>query len=104
MTAHDPGQAYNFAYLDEDTKRMIRRALLKAVAIPGDLRDEGFCRKLVQQAATPLGGLDILVNNAGITRDNLLFKMTEDDWDAVMAVHLRGAFNVTKAAQKAGKK
>ena len=47
-----------------------------------------------------LGGLHILVNNAGITRDNLLFKMTEDDWDLVMNVHLRGAFLMTRAAQK----
>jgi 3-oxoacyl-[acyl-carrier protein] reductase len=47
-----------------------------------------------------LGGLHILVNNAGVTRDNLLFKMTEDDWDTVMAVHLRGAFLMTRAAQK----
>ncbi len=47
-----------------------------------------------------LGGLHVLVNNAGITRDNLLFKMTEDDWDLVMGVHLKGAFLMTKAAQK----
>ena len=42
----------------------------------------------------------MLVNNAGITRDNLLFKMTDDDWDLVMGVHLRGAFLMTRAAQK----
>jgi 3-oxoacyl-[acyl-carrier protein] reductase len=47
-----------------------------------------------------LGGLHILVNNAGITRDNLLFKLTEEDWDAVMGVHLKGAFLMSKAAQK----
>ncbi len=41
-----------------------------------------------------------MVNNAGITRDNLLFKLTEDDWDAVMDVHLKGAFLMSKAAQK----
>ena len=47
-----------------------------------------------------LGGLHILVNNAGVTRDNLLFKMTDDDWDIVMNVHLRGAFLMSRAAQK----
>ena len=47
-----------------------------------------------------LGGLHILVNNAGVTRDNLLFKMSEDDWDTVMTVHLRGAFLMSRAAQK----
>ncbi|HEY9353486.1 MAG TPA: SDR family oxidoreductase, partial [Nocardioides sp.] len=46
-----------------------------------------------------LGGLHILMNNAGITRDNLLFKMTEDDWDLVMNVHLKGHFLMSKAAQ-----
>jgi 3-oxoacyl-[acyl-carrier protein] reductase len=47
-----------------------------------------------------LGRLDILVNNAGVIRDNLLFKMTEDDWDMVMNVHLRGAFLCCREAQK----
>ena len=47
-----------------------------------------------------LGGLDILVNNAGITRDNLLFKMSKDDWDSVLSVNLSGVFHCCKAAQK----
>src|SRR5690606_22630294 len=46
------------------------------------------------------GSIDILVNNAGIIRDNLLFKMTDNDWDQVIDVHLKGAFNTTRAAQK----
>ena len=48
-----------------------------------------------------LGGPHVLVNNAGITRDNLLFRMSVDDWDAVIGVHLRGAFLVTRAARPA---
>ena len=48
---------------------------------------------------TSSGRPTILVNNAGITRDNLLFKMTEDDWDAVINVHLRGSFLMTRAVQ-----
>ena len=51
-------------------------------------------------SSSELGGIHVLVNNAGITRDNLLFKMTEEDWDLVIGVHLRGAFLMTKAAQK----
>ena len=47
-----------------------------------------------------LGPVDVLVNNAGITRDNLLFKMTEDDWDLVMNVHLRGSFLMSREVQK----
>ena len=49
--------------------------------------------------AAELGPPVVLVNNAGIIRDNLIFKMTEDDWDAVMGVHLKGAFLMTKACQ-----
>ncbi len=63
----------------------------------------------VARVVGELGGLHILVNNAGITRDNLLFKMTDDDWDLVIGVHLRGAFLMSReaqqhfVAQKAGK-
>lgn len=46
------------------------------------------------------GSLDILVNNAGVIRDNMLFKMTNEDWQQVMDVHLKGSFNATRAAQK----
>ena len=52
------------------------------------------------QVVKEFGALDILVNNAGIIRDNLLFKMTDSDWDQVIDVHLKGAFNTTRAAQK----
>src|SRR5690349_19964836 len=55
---------------------------------------------MVDRVLERFGRLDILVNNAGITRDNLLHKMTEDDWDRVIAVHLRGAFLCSRAAQK----
>ncbi|SFC83099.1 3-oxoacyl-[acyl-carrier protein] reductase [Nocardioides terrae] len=53
----------------------------------------------VGRVVEELGGLHIVMNNAGVTRDNLLFKMTEDDWDVVMNVHLKGAFLLSKAAQ-----
>jgi 3-oxoacyl-[acyl-carrier protein] reductase len=54
----------------------------------------------IARVVEELGGIHILVNNAGVTRDNLLFKMTEVDWDLVMGVHLKGAFLMTQAAQK----
>lgn len=54
----------------------------------------------MEQVITEYGSLDILVNNAGIIRDNLLFKMTDNDWSQVIDVHLKGAFNTTRAAQK----
>ncbi|MDP3461301.1 MAG: 3-oxoacyl-[acyl-carrier-protein] reductase [Bacteroidales bacterium] len=56
--------------------------------------------KLADDVLKDFGRIDILVNNAGITRDNLLLRMTEQDWDAVMAVNLKSVFNLTKAVQK----
>ncbi|MFJ9565248.1 SDR family NAD(P)-dependent oxidoreductase [Streptomyces fuscichromogenes] len=72
----------------------------KSVGIGADVSDAASVDAAVARAVEELGGLHILVNNAGVTRDNLLFKMTEQDWDVVMAVHLKGAFLMTKAAQK----
>jgi 3-oxoacyl-[acyl-carrier protein] reductase len=72
----------------------------KAIGIGCDVADSAAAEAAVERVVTELGAIHILVNNAGITRDNLLFKMTEDDWDMVMNVHLKGAFNMTKAAQK----
>lgn len=72
----------------------------KAVGIGCDVSDGAAAEAAVQRVVDELGGIHVLVNNAGITRDNLLFKMSEDDWDLVMNVHLKGAFNMTKAAQK----
>ena len=71
-----------------------------AIGLGCDVSDAAAAEAAIQKVVDELGGIHILVNNAGITRDNLLFKMTEDDWDLVMGVHLKGAFNMTKAAQK----
>jgi 3-oxoacyl-[acyl-carrier protein] reductase len=65
-----------------------------------DVSDSEAAEAAVEKVVSELGGIHILVNNAGVTRDNLLFKMTAEDWDMVMNVHLKGAFNMTKAAQK----
>jgi 3-oxoacyl-[acyl-carrier protein] reductase len=70
-----------------------------AVALGADVGDAAQVTAAVDRLATELGGPTVLVNNAGITRDNLLFKLTEDDWDAVLRTHLRGAFLVSKAVQ-----
>jgi len=72
----------------------------KAIAVGADVSDESAVRAALEKIVAVLGAPTILVNNAGIIRDNLLFKMTVGDWDAVMNVHLRGAFLMSKAAQK----
>jgi 3-oxoacyl-[acyl-carrier protein] reductase len=71
----------------------------KAIGIGADVSRSADVDAAIERAVAELGGLHILMNNAGITRDNLLFKLTEDDWDLVMGVHLKGAFLMSKAAQ-----
>nr|WP_201470511.1 SDR family oxidoreductase [Microbacterium hydrocarbonoxydans] len=83
-----------------DTVAAIRNAGGRALAVGADVSDADGVRAAVDQVASDLGAPTILVNNAGIIRDNLLFKMTEDDWDSVLSVHLRGAFLMSRAVQK----
>lgn len=65
-----------------------------------NVADSAMVQDAIDKAANHFGRLDILVNNAGVVRDNMLFKMSEDDWDAVLNVHLKGAFLCSRAAQK----
>ncbi|MGW5379645.1 3-oxoacyl-ACP reductase FabG [Nocardia sp. NPDC003999] len=71
----------------------------RALAVGVDVSDEAAVTQAVDRVAAALGAPTVLVNNAGILRDNLLFKMSADDWDAVMNVHLRGSFLLARAAQ-----
>ncbi|MCE6999935.1 3-oxoacyl-ACP reductase FabG [Saccharothrix sp. S26] len=71
-----------------------------AIAVGVDVSDSAAVDAAVQRVADELGAPTVLVNNAGILRDNLLFKMTDDDWDAVINVHLRGSFLMSRAVQK----
>ncbi len=73
---------------------------LEGLVLPCDVTDSAMVQDAVDQTASHFGRLDILVNNAGVLRDNLLFKMSEDDWDTVLNVHLKGAFLCSRAAQK----
>jgi 3-oxoacyl-[acyl-carrier protein] reductase len=93
--------------LDESAAKKAAAALPGAdkpatghLGVACDVSDADSVDAAVEQVVAGLGGIHILVNNAGVTRDNLLFKMTEEDWDTVMNVHLRGAFLMTRAAQK----
>ena len=72
----------------------------RAFAVGADVSQADQVEAAVGKVAAELGPPAVLVNNAGVIRDNLIFKMTENDWDAVLGVHLRGAFLMSRAAQK----
>jgi 3-oxoacyl-[acyl-carrier protein] reductase len=83
-----------------DTVDAITNAGGRAMAVGADVSKADQVEAAVGKVAAELGPPAVLINNAGIIRDNLLFKMTEDDWDMVLGVHLRGAFLISRAAQK----
>jgi 3-oxoacyl-[acyl-carrier protein] reductase len=72
----------------------------RALAVGADVSDSDQVKAAVDKVASELGPPAVLVNNAGVIRDNLLFKMTDEDWDTVLGVHLRGAFLMSRAVQK----
>ncbi|WP_151481889.1 3-oxoacyl-ACP reductase [Streptomyces albicerus] len=82
----------------EEVAAEIRTAGGRAVAHMGDVADHQQARELVELAIAEFGQLDILVNNAGILRDRMVFSMSEDEWDSVIRVHLKGHFNTTHFA------
>jgi 3-oxoacyl-[acyl-carrier protein] reductase len=98
------GLAVGVLDLDEsacaETVSAIGAAGGKAIALGADVSREDSVNAAVERLAGELGAPTVVVNNAGVLRDNLLFKMSVDDWDTVLGVHLRGAFLLTKAAQK----
>ncbi|WLQ33529.1 3-oxoacyl-ACP reductase [Streptomyces castrisilvae] len=82
----------------EEVAEEIRAAGGRAAAHLGDVSDHEQARALVELAVETYGQLDILVNNAGILRDRMIFSMTEDEWDSVIRVHLKGHYNTTHFA------
>ena len=90
-TGRDPGPA-------NDVVDAIVASGGTAIADVTDVTDFDACARLVDRTAAELGGLDVVVNVAGILRDGMIFKMSEEDFDAVVAVHLKGTFNVTRHA------
>ena len=82
------------------TAKEIADAGGRAFAVGADVSNSDQVNAAVQRVAAELGGPTVLVNNAGVIRDNLLFKMTDDDWDAVLGVHLRGAFLMSRVTQQ----
>jgi len=99
------GAGHRVAVLDlheaetAETVERIRAAGGQAVGIGADVARTAQATAAVERVVASLGAPTILVNNAGILRDNLLFRMTDDDWDSVIGVHLRGAFVMSRAVQ-----
>jgi 3-oxoacyl-[acyl-carrier protein] reductase len=83
-----------------DTAAEIEKAGGKAIAVGADVAVADQVQAAVEKVVAELGEPTVLVNNAGVIRDNLLFKMTEGDWETVMNVHLKGAFLMTRAVQQ----
>jgi 3-oxoacyl-[acyl-carrier protein] reductase len=84
----------------KDTVDRIAETGRRGLAVGADVSDSADVDAAVSRVADELGAPAVLVNNAGVLRDNLLFKMSDSDWDTVMNVHLRGAFLMSRAAQK----
>jgi 3-oxoacyl-[acyl-carrier protein] reductase len=82
----------------EEVKSEIEAAGGKAHLLQADVSDIDQAAELVKTSYKKMGGLDVLVNNAGITRDKLLMRMKEEDWDQVLDINLKGVFNCTKNA------
>jgi 3-oxoacyl-[acyl-carrier protein] reductase len=97
------GMAVGVVDLDEQGSQRTAKEIVenggRALPLGADVADESAAGDAVRQTAAELGPVNVLVNSAGIIRDNLIFRMSTADWDAVMDVHLRGAFLMTRAAQ-----
>jgi 3-oxoacyl-[acyl-carrier protein] reductase len=98
------GAAVAVVDLTPDRSQAVADAIVaeggRAIAIGADVSDEQAVGAMVETAVAELGGLHILINNAGITRDDLLFKMSKDSWDAVIAINLTSMFLCCQAATK----
>lgn len=103
FAAEGAGIAFTDLRRDENMESLemeVRSLGLKCAGYASDASDFSQCEMTVDLAASEFGQIDILVNNAGIARDNLLMRMSEADWDLVIRVNLKSAFNMTKAVQK----
>src|SRR5260221_7005989 len=101
----EDGAAIAIADLDGAGAEAMAKEIAAAYDVPAiglktDVSKAAEVDRTVAQIVERLGSLDILVNNAGVTRDNLIHKMTDEDWDLVTAVHLKGAFLCSRAAQR----
>jgi 3-oxoacyl-[acyl-carrier protein] reductase len=100
---HGATLAFTYASSDEKAKALENELTAlggRARAYKSDASDFQAAQKLIDDVVAEFGTVDVLVNNAGITRDNLLMRMTEEQWDEIMNVNLKSVFNLTKAVIK----
>lgn len=83
-----------------DLVELLQKSGARALAVEANVADAAAVEKMVTEVVGHFGRVDILVNNAGITKDNLLIRMKEEDWDQVMGINLKGAFNCCKSVVK----
>ena len=86
--------------INEGAKELSEKFGIKAIAITANITNEADCEAVMKQTKDTFGGLDFLVNNAGVVKDNLLMRMSEEDFDFVIDVNLKGTFLMTKAASR----
>ena len=86
--------------VSEDVLAEFKDYPVKVFAVTGDVSDSADAKRMVEEATLALGSVDVLVNNAGITKDKLMLKLTEEDFEQVLKVNLTGAFNMTQAVLK----
>ena len=86
-------------YADETTEE-IKKMGVDAICLKGDVRNYEEVENIIKKTLDKFGKIDILINNAGITRDGLLMRMSESDWDDVLDINLKGAFNMIKAVSR----
>jgi 3-oxoacyl-[acyl-carrier protein] reductase len=84
----------------DEVVKLVQQKGVKATAIQSDVRNLAEAQNTVDAVVKEYQRIDILVNNAGITRDNLIMRMSEDEWDSVIAINLKGTFNFCKAASR----
>ena len=85
---------------EDETCEEVKKLGVECIVVKGDVRNTEDVQKLVSETMDKFGHIDIFVNNAGITRDGLMIRMSEDDWDLVMDINLKGAFNCIKAVAR----
>ena len=86
--------------VSEDVLAEFKDYPVKVFAVTGDVSDSADAKRMVEEATLAMGSVDVLVNNAGITKDKLMLKLTEEDFEQVLKVNLTGAFNMTQAVLK----